>query len=52
MTDNEKPTPTENDPARDADLERREKTLSEDLDDLETAVKPKKPKAPSIGAMF
>ena len=52
MTDNEKPTPADDDTARDADLERREKTLSEDLDDLETEVKPKKPKAPPIGAMF
>jgi hypothetical protein len=48
----EKSTPSDDETARDADLARREKTLSEDLDKLENEVKPKKPNPPPIGAMF
>jgi hypothetical protein len=48
----EKATPSDDEAVRDADLARREKTLSEDLDELENEVKPKKPNPPPIGAMF
>ncbi len=52
MTDNDKPMSSGDEAARDADLKRREDSLSDKLDDLEKQVKPGKPKAPPIGAMF
>lgn len=52
VTQTDTPTPAADDEAQDADLARRDKTLSEELDDLEEQVKPKTPKAPPIGAMF
>jgi hypothetical protein len=48
----EKPRPDEDETARDADLARREKALTEALDELEDEVKSKKPTPPPIGAMF
>ena len=50
--DKEKPTPSEEEAARDADLTRREKALSDELDELEDQVIPKKPNPPPIGSMF
>ncbi|MGI9169123.1 MAG: hypothetical protein ACR2FH_02965 [Caulobacteraceae bacterium] len=50
MKDEEKPAAPAKDRA--ADLERREETLTDELDDLEARVRPKKPVPPPIGAMF
>ncbi len=52
MPDTDRPKLSGDEAARDADLERREEALSDEIDDLEKQVKPKKPKAPPIGAMF
>lgn len=52
MTDQKKPAPSDIEKAQDGDLDQREETLSTKLDDLEAEVKPKRPKAPPIGAMF
>jgi hypothetical protein len=48
----DKPSPSDDRAERDADLARREKALTEELDALEARVKPKKPNPPPIGGMF
>lgn len=52
MTEKEQPGASDTEKGRDAVLDQREGTLSAELDDLEAEVKPKRPKASPIGAMF
>jgi len=50
--DKEKLTRSEEEAARDANLASREKALSDELEMLESQVKPKKPNPAPIGSMF
>jgi hypothetical protein len=52
VMDKEESALADDEATRDADLARREKALTDELDALQDQVKPKKPRPPPIGAMF